>query len=116
MEITLSRLFNVLDLEEAATAIIVHLADFDEEWVMKTASRLNEGFMNEVVEGDLHVMHAPRELYPLKQANLEAFQLSGFKQKELNGKYIRNVDAASEQVSYVFESRKHLCSLWKTRS
>ena len=87
LEITLSRLFNVLDLEEAATAIIVHLADFDEEWVLQTANKLNEGFTNEVSEGDLHVIHAPRDLYPLKQANLEAFDLSGFKRGDLNARF-----------------------------
>ncbi|CAE7407834.1 mgat4b, partial [Symbiodinium pilosum] len=108
LEITLSRLFNVLDLEEAATAIIVHLADFDEEWVLKTAGSLNEGFTNEVEEGDLHVIHAPRELYPLKQANLEAFSLSGFKQKELNVKYTRSVDTSAEQASYVSDGKTHL--------
>ena len=110
LEITLSRLFNVLDLEEAATAIIVHLADFDEEWVLKTAGSLNEGFTNEVEEGDLHVIHAPRELYPLKQANLEAFSLSGFKQKELNVKYTRSVDTSAEQASYVSDGKTHLGS------
>ncbi|CAE7258393.1 mgat4b [Symbiodinium sp. CCMP2592] len=100
LEITLSRLFNVLDLEEAATAIIVHLADFDEEWVLNTASKLNEGFTDEVLEGDLHVIHAPRDIYPLKQANVEAFRLSGFKQTELNERYTRHADAATDRVSY----------------
>lgn len=100
LEITLSRLFNVLDLEEAATAIIVHLADFDEEWVLNTAGKLNEGFTDEVLEGDLHVIHAPRDIYPLKQANVEAFRLSGFKQTELNDRYTRHADAATDRVSY----------------
>ena len=111
LEITLSRLFNVLDLEEAATAIIVHLADFDEEWVLNTASKLNEGFTNEVLEGDLHVIHAPRDIYPLKQANVEAFRLSGFKQTELNGRYTRQADAATYRVSYRSASGMHLVSI-----
>ncbi|OLP96425.1 Alpha-1,3-mannosyl-glycoprotein 4-beta-N-acetylglucosaminyltransferase C [Symbiodinium microadriaticum] len=87
LEITLSRLFNVLDLEEAATAIIVHLADFDEEWVLNTASKLNEGFTNEVLEGDLHVIHAPRDIYPLKQANVDE-SVRGWEEK-LNGQWIK---------------------------
>ena len=111
MEITLSRLFNVLDLEEAATAIIVHLADFDEEWVLNTAGKLNEGFTDEVLEGDLHVIHAPRDIYPLKQANVEAFRLSGFKQTELNDRYTRHADAATDRVSYRSATGMHLVSI-----
>eukprot|EP00439_Symbiodinium_sp_Y106_P034450 s2855_g4.t1 len=111
LEITLSRLFNVLDLEEAATAIIVHLADFDEEWVLNTAGKLNEGFTDEVLEGDLHVIHAPRDIYPLKQANVEAFRLSGFKQTELNDRYTRHADAATDRVSYRSATGMHLVSI-----
>ena len=95
MGITLSRMFNVLDLEEAKTAIIVHLADFDEEWVLQTASWLQDSFTSEVGDGRLQAIHAPRSLYPLKQADLKALDLSGFYDSRLNTKYFRQEKMAT---------------------
>lgn len=64
--ITLSRLFHAFAGAED-TAIAVHLADFSEDWVQRAAHWLGDAFEDEVKVGRLHVMHAPRRLYPLKQ-------------------------------------------------
>ena len=106
MEITLARFFNVMNVLKEATALVVHLADFDEEWVLKTAGKLHEGFTKEAMEGNLHVIHAPRDLYPLRQAESKSFELSGFQNADLNGKYSRLT--ATDQVSYASASRQHL--------
>ena len=60
---TLSHLFVSLGGNEMETAIVVHLADTDDEWVHTTCKHLNQTFSDEVVSGRLHVIHAPRSLY-----------------------------------------------------
>lgn len=88
--ITLSRLFNVMDLEEAPIALLVHLADFNEAWVQQTAEWLAEGFADQVLDGRLHAIHAPQSLYPLKQVPLSALSLKGFKNAAINARYLRH--------------------------
>lgn len=104
--ITLSRMFNVLDLELAETAIIVHLADFDEEWVIATARWLQSSFATEMSRGRLQVIHAPRNLYALKQADLHALDLSGFKDVSINGKYYRQEKLVGGHVTYWSQNGK----------
>ncbi|CAJ1408459.1 unnamed protein product [Effrenium voratum] len=106
--ITLSRMFNVLDLDEAKTAIIVHLADFDEEWVLQTASWLRDSFTSEVGDGRLQAIHAPRSLYPLKQADLKALDLSGFYDSRLNTKYFRQEKMVGGHVTYATQGGQYL--------
>ena len=98
--ITLSRMFNVLDLELRDTAIIVHLADFDEDWVMDSSRWLQETFFTEMSYGRLQVIHAPRKLYNLKQASLHALDLTGFRDASLNDKYIRKDQEVGGHVTY----------------
>jgi len=111
--ITLSRMFNVLDLELAATAVIVHLADFDEEWVLATARWLQSSFRTEVSKGRLQVIHAPRNLYALKQADLNALDLSGFAEESINGKYLRKVELVGGHFTYWSENGKWIL-FWRS--
>lgn len=113
MGITLSRMFNVLDLELAATAVIVHLADFDEEWVLATARWLQSSFRTEVSKGRLQVIHAPRNLYALKQADLNALDLSGFAEESINGKYLRKVELVGGHFTYWSENGKWIL-FWRS--
>ena len=99
-------MLNVLDLETAETAIIVHLADFDEDWVVATVKWLQASFSTEVTEGRLQAIHAPRNLYALKQADLNALDLSGFKDLSINGKYIRRQKMVEGHVTYWSENEK----------
>eukprot|EP00435_Cladocopium_sp_Y103_P003117 s4949_g1.t1 len=64
--ITLSHLFDALG-ETTDTGLVVHLADFDENWVFKTRDWLRNGFEDEVQANRLHVIHAPERLYPAKE-------------------------------------------------
>ncbi|CAK9086177.1 unnamed protein product [Durusdinium trenchii] len=98
--ITLSRMFNVLDLELAETAIVVHLADFDEDWVLATAKWLRASFSAEASKGRLQAIHAPRNLYALKQAELNALDLGGFCDFTINGKYMRRKDEVGGHMTY----------------
>eukprot|EP00434_Breviolum_minutum_P006964 symbB.v1.2.006148.t1/scaffold360.1/size220131/2 len=106
-------MFNVLDLELAATAVIVHLADFDEEWVLATARWLQSSFRTEVSKGRLQVIHAPRNLYALKQADLNALDLSGFTEESINGKYLRKVELVGGHFTYWSENGKWIL-FWRS--
>merc|ERR1719428_2139593 len=52
------------DEERSKLVVLVHLAEFDTEWVQETAQTLHKEFKMLVDLGRLHAMHAPQELYP----------------------------------------------------
>ncbi|CAL1143591.1 unnamed protein product [Cladocopium goreaui] len=64
--ITLSHLFDALG-ESTDTGLVVHLADFDENWVFQSRDWLRNAFEDEVQANRLHVIHAPERLYPAKE-------------------------------------------------
>eukprot|EP00930_Biecheleria_cincta_P055881 TRINITY_DN42131_c0_g1_i1.p1 TRINITY_DN42131_c0_g1~~TRINITY_DN42131_c0_g1_i1.p1 ORF type:complete len:1387 (-),score=248.39 TRINITY_DN42131_c0_g1_i1:9-4130(-) len=85
--ITLSRLFDVMELEAEPTAVLVHLADFNEAWVQEEATWLLNVFTDQVHEGRLHAIHAPQSLYPLKQVPLSGVTLQGFHDPAVNARF-----------------------------
>ncbi|CAE7029321.1 MGAT4C [Symbiodinium natans] len=64
--LTLSHLFDAMGTA-VDTGIVVHLADFDENWVSKSQEWLRSGFDDEVQANRLHVIHAPERLYPPRE-------------------------------------------------
>lgn len=90
--ITLSRLLNVMELEHEPTAVVVHLADFNEAWVQEEAAWLLKVFTDQVHEGRLHAIHAPQSLYPLKQVPLSGVTLKGFRNPAINARFAYRSD------------------------
>eukprot|EP00927_Polykrikos_kofoidii_P008375 TRINITY_DN13476_c0_g3_i1.p1 TRINITY_DN13476_c0_g3~~TRINITY_DN13476_c0_g3_i1.p1 ORF type:complete len:1399 (+),score=171.05 TRINITY_DN13476_c0_g3_i1:127-4323(+) len=93
LAVTLSHLFNELRSQTTTklrTAIVLHLADFDEPWVNRTSVSLGAVFADEIEERRFHVIHAPRQLYPERRLELESIVLGYFSRTDLNGHYSNN--------------------------
>lgn len=114
MGITISRLFHVMGTAKD-TAIVVHLADFNETWVAETRDWLADAFEDQVEAGRLHAIHAREQLYPLQPVVLSGLVLEGFTTQGLNGHYRKAGEVLNGQYSYLHDSGQFVL-YWCDRS
>jgi len=68
LQTTLAHLYESMGSGATEEAVmVVHLADFDEQWIGEMIGQIRSSFVEEVSVGRLHVIHAPRRLYPTDQ-------------------------------------------------
>lgn len=60
--------------EQRHLVVLVHLADSDPTWLRKTAAQISTLFSPQILAGQLMLIHAPQDAYPVGDLGDEAYQ------------------------------------------
>ncbi|KAM5302069.1 alpha-1,3-mannosyl-glycoprotein 4-beta-N-acetylglucosaminyltransferase-like protein MGAT4E [Glossophaga mutica] len=68
--------------EQRRLMVLVHLADSDPAWLRKTAAQISTLFSPQILAGQLVLIHAPPDAYPVGDLGDEAYRGSAFFSKQ----------------------------------